>query len=354
MFKPTILLTQIVLLALLTTCKKTNEPATIAVDKSFKHVSKLRGKYQPIPQSFKFEANENTNIKTRKNTVIRIPAGSFQGDDTVQLKVTESVTSVQAFSLGMPLRDTNGRLFRSDGMFRLDTKSRLAGKSAIKVSMVAKSDRPMNVYAWIDEKWVFQGKNQLTPTKSNNIRSFTGVEPNIWYNYDLPIEPEENSCVTITLPQKQKKLFLVVTESEGRSFNEASVVDSNEISIRFLPDVKVDLQLFAPNGLHWEKHRYNMPKAAEKKFNSENCVPLAASFQDIEPQPTLKELTPEEFEQGLERIRKKYGKIARIKTKTGDEYIGYFNQINGIIHIETPQGSVSLFVREVRKVTPMN
>ncbi|MBN8219812.1 MAG: FecR domain-containing protein [Spirochaetes bacterium] len=63
--------------------------------------------------------------------------------------------------------------------------------------------------------------------------------------------------------------------------------------------------------------------------------------------PEVKQLT-------LADIKAKYGRIARIETKSGKAYVGYFNQTGANMTIITVNGPVSIPVANVQKVTPMN
>lgn len=63
--------------------------------------------------------------------------------------------------------------------------------------------------------------------------------------------------------------------------------------------------------------------------------------------PEVKKLT-------LADIKAKYGRIAKIQTKNGKEYVGYFNQQGAEMTIQTVDGQVSIPVASVQKVTPMN
>ena len=63
--------------------------------------------------------------------------------------------------------------------------------------------------------------------------------------------------------------------------------------------------------------------------------------------PEVKQLT-------LADIKAKYGRIAKIETKNGKSYVGYFNQTGANMTIQTVHGQVSIPVASVQKVTPMN
>ncbi len=63
--------------------------------------------------------------------------------------------------------------------------------------------------------------------------------------------------------------------------------------------------------------------------------------------PEVKRLT-------LADIKAKYGRIARIETKNGKAYVGYFNQTGANMTIQTVDGQISIPVASVQKVTPMN
>jgi len=63
--------------------------------------------------------------------------------------------------------------------------------------------------------------------------------------------------------------------------------------------------------------------------------------------PEVKKLT-------LADIKAKYGRIAKIQTKNGKEYVGYFNQQGAEMTIQTVDGQVRVPVANVQKVTPMN
>ena len=72
-----------------------------------------------------------------------------------------------------------------------------------------------------------------------------------------------------------------------------------------------------------------------------------AAMDDSAAKPEVKKLT-------LADIKAKYGKIAKIQTKNGKEYVGYFNQQGAEMTIQTVEGQVRVPVASVQKVTPMN
>jgi len=55
----------------------------------------------------------------------------------------------------------------------------------------------------------------------------------------------------------------------------------------------------------------------------------------------------------LEQIKKTYGRIAKITTKSGQEFTGYFSQKGGTMQIITPNGTVFVDVGRVAKVVPL-
>lgn len=333
---------------------KSTEPGEV----SLKHAQELRNKYQPVPEIFEVEPTKKTSIKTNEGSVIRIPANAFQGHKKLKIKWVETNTSKEAFALGVPMHDKDGRLFQSDGMFKLDTDAKMKGKSAIQVSMVTSSKRPMNVYAWVNGKWEFRGKNQLKPGNTakseKNIRSFTGVEPNVLYNFDVPTDPEEQSCVTVIVPTKQKNLVLIATETDGRSFVEVGAENSDRISMRFLAGVSVHLELLGPGRQFWEQADYPMPPRREKGAVSEICGTITATFRKLPPQVSAVPTTPEEYEAKLKETKKKFGRLSRVTMKNGERYVGYFSHEGSKMRIETPNGTVNVLVRDVQKVTPMH
>lgn len=335
-------------------CNKGKDATPVA--SSIKHTRELRNKVQPIPEIFEIEPAKKASITTSQNSLIRIPAGTFKGGQKVKLKWIETATSAEAFSLGIPMYDSTGRLFRSDGMFKLDTNAQLAGKSAIKVSMPATVKRPMNVYAWVDGKWQYRGKNQLKPAdpegSDQSMRSFSGVEPNVLYNFDMPTDPEEQSCVTVIVPEKQQNLLLIATETDGRSFAEAAAENSDRVSMRFLAGINVHLELLGPGRLFWERAGYQMPAKREPGAISETCDKVTAEFRELPPQPSAIPTTPEEYQEKLKEIRKKFGRLTRITMKNGERYLGYFSHEGPKMRIETPNGTVQ--VRDVQKVTPLH
>lgn len=301
---------------------------------------------RPQPEVFKINVTKNAKITTKRGTSIRIPKGTFKGTGQIALKVTETLTPAEGAALKVPMRDSKGRTFQSDGMFRLDTDAKLIGKSQIRHSMIAKSAKPMNVYSWRDGKWVFEGKNQLVRSEDedDDIRSFTGVEPNVLYNYDLPIEPQDESCVIIKLPTKQKKMSLLLFENDGRSTTSALASNSDQIGVSFARGSKVKLMIWTTNRQYWENANYRMPQRVGKVSEPESCETLTATFTEFR---AAAELT-------LNDIKAKYGRIARIETKSGDIYVGYFNQTGANMSIMTTRGAVVIRVADVQKVTPMN
>lgn len=327
-------------------------------ENSIQHVQELRNKVQPIPEVFEIEPAKKTSITTSQNSVIHIPAGTFKSSKKIKLKWVETATSAEAFSLGVPMYDSNGRLFQSDGMFRLDTVAKLAGKSAIKISMPATVERPMNVYALVDGKWAFRGKNQLKPgnpeESDQGIRSFTGVEPNVLYNFDIPTDPAEQSCVTVIVPKKQKNLLLIATETDGRSFIEVASENSDRVSMRFLAGVSVHLELLGPGRLFWERADYQMPPKRKAGATRETCGSISATFRELPPQLSAVPTTAEEYEAKLEETKKKFGRLSRVTMKNGERYVGYFSHEGSKMRIETPGGTVHVLVRDVQKVTPVH
>jgi hypothetical protein len=85
-----------------------------------------------------------------------------------------------------------------------------------------------------------------------------------------------------------------------------------------------------------------VPESVEKYATG-----AATSASLTETKPEVKKLT-------LADIKAKYGRIAKIQTKNGKEYVGYFNQQGAEMTIQTVDGQVSIPVASVQKVTPMN
>lgn len=86
-----------------------------------------------------------------------------------------------------------------------------------------------------------------------------------------------------------------------------------------------------------------VPESVEKYATG--AAPTASLTEAAKPE--VKKLT-------LADIKAKYGRIAKIQTKNGKEYVGYFNQQGAEMTIQTVDGQVSIPVASVQKVTPMN
>jgi hypothetical protein len=86
-----------------------------------------------------------------------------------------------------------------------------------------------------------------------------------------------------------------------------------------------------------------VPESVEKYATG---VTASASLTEA-AKPEVKKLT-------LADIKAKYGRIARIETKNGKAYVGYFNQTGANMTIQTVDGQISIPVASVQKVTPMN
>ena len=86
-----------------------------------------------------------------------------------------------------------------------------------------------------------------------------------------------------------------------------------------------------------------VPESVEKYATG---AATSASLTDA-AKPEVKKLT-------LADIKAKYGRIAKIQTKNGKEYVGYFNQQGAEMTIQTVDGPVRVPVANVQKVTPMN
>ena len=87
-----------------------------------------------------------------------------------------------------------------------------------------------------------------------------------------------------------------------------------------------------------------VPESVEKYATG---VAASASLTEAAAKPEVKKLT-------LADIKAKYGRIAKIQTKNGKEYVGYFNQQGAEMTIQTVDGQVRVPVASVQKVTPMN
>jgi len=87
-----------------------------------------------------------------------------------------------------------------------------------------------------------------------------------------------------------------------------------------------------------------VPESVEKYATG---VAASASLTEAAAKPEVKKLT-------LADIKAKYGRIAKIQTKNGKEYVGYFNQQGADMTIQTVDGQVKIPVASVQKVTPMN
>jgi hypothetical protein len=86
-----------------------------------------------------------------------------------------------------------------------------------------------------------------------------------------------------------------------------------------------------------------VPESVEKYATGATA---SASLTEV-AKPEVKKLT-------LADIKAKYGRIAKIETKNGKAYIGYFNQQGANMTIQTVDGQISIPVASVQKVTPMN
>jgi hypothetical protein len=86
-----------------------------------------------------------------------------------------------------------------------------------------------------------------------------------------------------------------------------------------------------------------VPESVEKYATG---AAVSASLTEA-AKPEVKRLT-------LADIKAKYGRIARIETKNGKAYVGYFNQTGANMTIQTVDGQISIPVANVQKVTPMN
>jgi hypothetical protein len=87
-----------------------------------------------------------------------------------------------------------------------------------------------------------------------------------------------------------------------------------------------------------------VPESVEKYATGEA---VSASLTEAAPKAEVRKLT-------LADIKAKYGRIAKIQTKNGKEYVGYFNQQGAEMTIQTVDGQVRVPVASVQKVTPLN
>jgi hypothetical protein len=87
-----------------------------------------------------------------------------------------------------------------------------------------------------------------------------------------------------------------------------------------------------------------VPESVEKYATGQAT---SASIAEEAPKAEVKKLT-------LADIKAKYGRIAKIQTKNGKEYVGYFNQQGAEMVIQTVDGQVRVPVASVQKVTPLN
>lgn len=88
-----------------------------------------------------------------------------------------------------------------------------------------------------------------------------------------------------------------------------------------------------------------VPESVEKYATGASTS--ASLTEAAAAKPEVKRLT-------LADIKAKYGRIAKIETKSGKSYVGYFNQQGASMTIQTVDGQVSVPVANVQKVTPMN
>ena len=87
-----------------------------------------------------------------------------------------------------------------------------------------------------------------------------------------------------------------------------------------------------------------VPESVEKYATGASTS--ASLTEAAAAKPEVKKLT-------LADIKAKYGRIARIETKSGKAYVGYFNQQGDQMTIQTVDGQVRVPVASVQKVTPM-
>ncbi|MBV6493179.1 MAG: hypothetical protein LDLANPLL_01194 [Turneriella sp.] len=87
-----------------------------------------------------------------------------------------------------------------------------------------------------------------------------------------------------------------------------------------------------------------VPESVEKYATGEAASASIAEAATPE-KAAAKQLT-------LADIKAKYGRVAKIETKNGKTYYGYFNQAGANMVIQTVNGQVSIPVASVQKVTP--
>src|SRR5262249_40916765 len=156
------------------------------------------------------------------------------------------------------------------------------------------------------------------------------------------IEPQDESCVIIKLPTVQQHMSLLLFENDGRSTTSALASDSDHIGISFSRGTSVKLKLWGENGEFWEKADYRMPQMSGELSDPKTCETLTAFLTAL---PATKLTAPVRLT--LKDIKDKYGRIARIETKNGHVYEGYFNQMGAHMTVQTVSGPILIPIADV-------
>lgn len=122
-------------------------------------------------------------------------------------------------------------------------------------------------------------------------------------------------------------------EATGRGVNKpVEITETEKSSLRAMNTVEI-----APAG-----GKSVVAESVEKYATGTTAT--AAAMEAATPQaPVIRKLT-------LEDIKAKYGRIAKIETKNGKTYTGYFNQSGNAMTIQTVDGQVSLPVANVNRI----
>lgn len=172
-------------------------------------------------------------------------------------------------------------------------------------------------------------------------------------SFSVTVDPANPRKVVLRLLEGKIQANLVDTPGEAVVLEEGNkIVAEDKLSepMALSPEEKVSLEKLNQIALADEKTLSEVDKEIEPKAGEfeTNIEKLQETIK--KDSPKAEATKPQKLT--LDDLRKKYGRLSRVTTKDGKEFIGAFQQKGQNIIINTVDGVVTIPVEKVAKISP--
>ena len=196
--------------------------------------------------------------------------------------------------------------------------------------------------------------NLLQPGKTEIFqesgKSFSKIRKGESYTIKTPtiVAGVRGTSFEISATESTTTIKLLEGKVEARSPKETVVIESGQ-KLSAVYGYKLKPVEMNQNEVEALKVVSSFQDSAEKGGDQE----IVKTIDKIENNDHPPIVRPAKKIMTLEQIKKTYGRIAKITTKTGQEFTGYFSQKGNTMQIITPNGTVFVDVSRVAKVVPL-